>query len=439
MTDLPPRPRLRSALRRPGRRHSRLPMTALAALLASLGCGAARADEPNPWYIGVSQTFTYESNLYRAGDQQQLPAGTSKSDMISSTALIGGIDQPIGRQRVYGSVNIGENRYQRNSNLNTPSHTFDLALDWATVERLSGTLKFSDTSTQAEFNSVNAQGGIETLKNIEDTRKIDAVARVGLVTKLTAEAKLGHETQSYSAVAYQFREYNQNTGSLGLRYHTSGLLTLGIAGRQTRGEYPNFIETSPGVFQADKFTRQDLDLTADWVPSRVSTVFARISATRTNYDIDNIRDSSGPTGVIRWDWKPTGKTKFLTDLTRDFGQRSDSTDFGSAGTGVTNFSQSTTAFRVRAFEEVSGKVTANASAQWSHRSLVDTQAIASGEVASSDGTDNTTTLGLGARWTPTRNTALGCDLSYERRRANSTLSSSMTASSIGCYGQITLQ
>jgi hypothetical protein len=414
-------------------------MTALAALLATLGCGAAHADEPNPWYIGASQTFTYESNLYRIGDGQTLPAGTSKSDTISSTALIGGIDQPIGRQRAYGSVNLSENRYQSNTGLNTPSHTVNLALDWATVEHLTGTLSFADTSSQAEFNSINSSGGVETRKNIQNMQNIDAVGRIGLVTKLTGEAEVGYESLSYSAVEYQNRDYTQHFASLGVKYESSALLRLGTAARYTRGDYPKFVEVTPGVFEADKFTRQDLDFTADWRPSQVSRVFGRISATRTSYDQNSVRDSSGPTGIIRWDWKPTGKTQVLTDLSRDFGQRSDTAGVGSLDPSITNYSHTSTAFRLRAIEQVSGKVNANAKVQLAHRDLVDTQTASSGTPVTTEGSDNTLTLSLGARWTPTRSSAVGCDLNHDRRRTNSTMSSNMTANSIGCYGQITLQ
>ena len=63
----------------------RLTQLSLAALMA----GTAAA-ETSPYHLGVVQSLGHESNLYRIGDNQTLPAGTSKSDNVSATSLIGG-------------------------------------------------------------------------------------------------------------------------------------------------------------------------------------------------------------------------------------------------------------------------------------------------------------------------------------------------------------
>ena len=213
----------------------RLLAQALAALLA---CGAAQADEPNPWYIGASQTFTYESNLYRLGSspdgqEQTLPPGTSKSDLISTTALVGGIDQTFGRQRAYGSINAGQSVYRENSKLNTPTYALNLALDWSTIERFQGTLSLGATQSQAKYDTVNTGGEVATRKNVANSRNFEAIGRMGVVTKLNLEAKLGHNEIRYSAADYQRNNYQQTYASMGVNYRPSGLLTVGSALRRT--------------------------------------------------------------------------------------------------------------------------------------------------------------------------------------------------------------
>ena len=75
------------------------------------GSGAsAGPSDPNPYYIGVAQAFTRDSNVYR------VPSGPG--DTYSSTSLFGGFIQPISRQRVYGRANVSENRYKDEKQLN---------------------------------------------------------------------------------------------------------------------------------------------------------------------------------------------------------------------------------------------------------------------------------------------------------------------------------
>jgi hypothetical protein len=407
--------------------------------LAGATPGAVQADEPNPWYLGASQTLTQQSNLFRigrnvAGAEQTLPAGVSKSDLVSTTALVGGIDQPIGRQRLYGSINLADNRYRHNSQLNTPSHNLNLALDWSTVERLSGSLGYADNKRQVQFNTLNSASSVETRRNIVDTRRVNAVARLGLVTKLTAEAQWAHERVDYSAPEYAFREYRQDSLSLGLNYKPSGLLALGAALRQTRGEYPLF-----SALGADRFTRDDLDLSANWQPSQVSQFSARLSATRTRYEQDSLRNSSGPTGYLSWNWQPTGKLRLRADLARDFGQSAYAADFGALGTGVIDYSTTRTTWRLRVDQDISAKIALSAALTQVHRALVNTAATTAATLGVVRGSDDTVSVSLGARWTPTRNILLSCDLNHDQRRTNTALSTRMSAAVFGCSGQLTLQ
>lgn len=416
-------------------------LTALAALLA---CGAAQADEPNPWYIGAAQTFSYESNLYRVGSspggqEQTLPPGTNKSDLISTTALIGGIDKAFGRQRAYGSINAGQSVYRENSKLNTPIYALNLALDWSTIERFQGTLSFGANQSQARYDTVNTGGVVATRQNIANSRNIEAIGRMGLVTKLNVEAKFGYNEIRYSAADYQHNNYQQQVSSLGVNYRPSGLLTLGSALRQTRGDYPNGLLIG-GQHGVDRFTRNDLDFTATWEPSQVSDVSGRISATRTHYQHDPLRDSKAPTGYLAWNWRPTGKLRLRTEMRRDFGQYGSVANFGAiVGTGVVDYNRTTTTLHLNADQDISAKVALNASIDQAHRTLTNRYLVPQGTLATQSGSDNTLTFTLGARWTPSRNTLVGCNLSQDRRRTDTTLSTNLGAAILGCYGQITLQ
>lgn len=410
-------------------------LLAMAMLVGSAAAGA----QTSPWYLGAAQTFAHESNLYRVGDGQALPAGLARSDTVSTTSLLGGIDQPIGRQRIHGTASVSTHRYQHNDNLDNDGYALNLGLDWSTIERLSGSVNLGLDRSLARFNTFNGAGRVETRKNLLDNEQFDATVRLGLVTRLSAEATLGHRAASYSADEYRYREYRQDSASLGLRYRPGGVIDFGAALRDTEGRYPRFRQVAPGQYQPDRFTRQDLDLTSNWQPSGASRVAARLSSGRTRYEQDTQRDFSGLTGAATWFWQPGGKLRLRTDLSREIGQNSDFVDAGFFGTGFIDYSRTTNALRVRADHDLSAKVGLNASLTQARRTLVDTLALSNNAPVVRSGSDDTTTLALGGRWTPTRNTQLGCDLSHERRRTDSPLSTNMSASSVSCFGQIVLQ
>ena len=419
------------------------PLTSLfCGMAASLLTGTAFA-ETSPYYIGVVQSLAHESNLYRLGDGQEalLGPGRRKSDTLSVTSLIGGIDQNFSRQRVYGSLKAGMNRYASNKTLNNESYGLNLALDWATLERLSGTVSIGADQTLAQFNNRSGAGSIESVKNIVNTSRADAKFRLGMVTALTLEAGLGLRKVNYSATQYQRNEYEQTSGSLGARYRASGALQVGVALRLSKADYPQFRQTGAHTFESDTLNRRDIDFTANWTPSAISQVNLRLSPTQSSYDRNTGRDFSGLTGSAAWAWQVAGKTKLNTTLSRDTGQSSEAVNLGISQPGVVDYSQITSALRVKAEHELTGKIGLTASAVLAHRSLVNTPRDANGNVLTTlEGTDNTVTLALGGRWAVTRSAEAGCNVSTERRTSsNSALSVPMSGSSFSCYGQLVLQ
>lgn len=416
-------------------------ITGAAALVLSLVAGQAVA-ETSPWYLGVVQSFGHESNLYRIADQQQLSPDLSRSDTISVTSLIGGIDQPYGRQRVYGSMNLGLNRYANNQTLNNESYGLKLALDWETLERLSGTLRVQADQALTQFNNLNGiTGNVETQKNISNTELVDAKFRLGRQTKLSFEAGLGWRQRHYSASSYQSDEFDESTWSLGAHYRPSTLLDLGASIRQAIADYPFYRRTGVDTYLSDTLTRQYIDFTANWVPSGLSRVAVRVSPTRITHDRDAVSDFSGLTGSADWFWQLTGKTQLQTTLSRDAGQSSDAVNLGLFGPGVSDSSQVTTALRVKADHELTGKISAYASLTYARRQLTDSViALPALTLSTREGSDNTTTATLGARWAVTRSGQLGCDVHNERRSSsNLSLSAPFDGYGFSCYGQLVLQ
>ncbi len=268
---------------------SRLPLQAaitswclaLIALVATPQQAAAQDNEANPYYIGASQAFTHDSNLFRVAD------GTpATSDTYSSTGVLAGVNQPFGRQRFFADVNVQENRFRDTDRLNNTSYGVATGLDLSTIERLSGTLRYSRNESLADYSTIGAPQ--LTSKNIENTEQYGATVRYGITARTALVGGLQHREVAFSSAAFADREYKQNAANFGVSYGASGLLTLGTGVRHTSTRYID-----------DKTSRDDFDVTATWVPSGLSTVSARISATREQRSVVSQRDFSGTTGSLR--------------------------------------------------------------------------------------------------------------------------------------------
>lgn len=408
-------------------------LVALPALMPSMA-------ETSPWYLGAAQNFTHESNLYRVRDSETLVSPFSKADTVSTTSLLGGLDQQWGRQHLGATASVRNNRYQNNSHLDNTSYSLNTNLDWETIERLSGRISLASDQNLAQFNSRDSNGQLITRRNVVRSDQFDAIARLGSVTRLTLEAGAGYRQVDYSAREYDARDNRQTYGSLGVRWRPNPALQFGSAFRLTNGRYPHFPATNgTGGYDPDTYRRTDLDLTANWTPSGATNLSLRLSPTRTRYDRDTARNLSGLTGLLRGDWQPGGKLRLSAKLSRDNGQSADVYNLGIFGQGVVDFGRTTTALQLSAAYEASAKVSLNASAGQAHRSLVDTRLLNGNVLSTAAGSDTTTTLSLGTRWTPLRWVLVGCDINQDQRRSSSALSWAYSSTSLGCYAQATIQ
>ena len=326
-----------------------------------------------------------------------------------------------------------------NDYLNDNSYALTAGLDWWSVERLSGKLSVAASRNQRSFNVDSGPGVSETRKNNESVAQVDTTFRVGEVTRLTMEATLGHRRVRYSAPEYLGSQYQQNRGSLGLRFRP-GIATFGAALSLADSRY----ETSPVQAAtgqaAEQVRRSSLDLTVNWPASGASNVYVRLSPTRATYSEFTQRDFSGLTGALRWNWVTTGKLSLDTRLGHDISQDSNFETFGGAtivGTG--NTGRTTTELRITVGYDMTAKTALTAALGTTHRRLEQTANVASLSVVTGAGSDDTNTLSIGLRWAPQRSLQLGCNVAREQRSATGRLSQDYRANTVNCHGQFTLQ
>jgi hypothetical protein len=393
---------------------------------------AARA-AIEPFTLGVAQTVSAQTNVYRVPDGE-----TASRDLISSTALSGGLDQPFGRWRLTGSAALRLNRYKNNQALDNDGQGLQLRLEGTTIGEIAASIDYARNVNLVDFGaSTDASLRVPAR---ETSQQFVATAQLGLVSLLSLNSSITHRALGYDNDAYATQENTQDSYSLGLVWRPSGLLTLGAGVRQTHARFPRGVRSGTDTFSADSFDRDDFDLTATWAATGASNVQARVSQTRQRHDEARRRDVEGVTGSLVWNWRPTGKLAFNTSATRDTGSEATYYRFSGSQTGaVGNDSQLSTTLALDAAYEWTAKVRAIASTQWTRRQLGNSLEISAGPRQDNNGSDRLLVFGLGLRYQMQRSLGSGCDLRHERRSADTTLSYAYRATSASCYLQFSLQ
>jgi hypothetical protein len=415
----------------------RLPHRVLiAASCCMLACGVKA--EATPYFIGLSQNFTYERNVLRLGNEVAAPPGLQRADTVSVTGLQGGINQPFGRQRAYANVSLRQVNYSANSIYNNQAYTGNVGLDWSTVERISGTLAANANRSLSSFGSFGL--GVQD-KNFEDAQGLSTSISVGLVTEYSAEASYGRREVRNSLInrAVLSRDFDQDNGSVGVRWRPDPTFNVGLVLRDTRGRYPKFQQRADGSFQADRFKQQGFEINGGIQPSGASTVDFRLGQTKTRYDLNQARDFSGITGGLGWTWQATGKLRLSTRLARDTGQDSYAVaQFNVPATS--DYSRTSDLLRLQIDWETSAKLSFSTAWQSYRRAYTQTTpGFLSANASSASGQESGNELSLSTRWTPYRTTLLGCDVSAEVRSASGQLGAPLRNYNVGCFGQLQLQ
>lgn len=401
------------------------PRLLLAALFA-VGCASAWADDPSPYYIGVSQAFTHDSNVYRL-PTGVAPASGGRGDTYSSTSLLGGFDQPIGRQRVYASANVSANRFQDHDTLNNTGYGLNAGWDWATIEKLSGNVFVGMNQSLASLEN-NALTPLTSGRNLIRTDQFGGRVQWGGASLLTLQANYAHSRVRYSDPSYAESRSSQDSVGVGAFYQLSGAIRLGTGLRFTRSE--------TGDARVNDSNGRNLDLTADWQSGGRTSANARLSWTRQSNSVVGGRDFSGLTGALGVSYAPTAKLAFNAALSRDAGVYSSFYNLNNVGQnlpiyGLSENSQTTNALSLGARYAATAKISVTAGAQYRRANLVDP--------LGAESNDTLRSMSLGANYAIARNWLLACNVSHLSRSVEGNITYKAPANTASCSAQFTLR
>jgi hypothetical protein len=393
----------------------------------------------SPYYLGASQGFTHDDNVFRTS--------APKSDWISTTSVLGGLNQPIGRQRIFGAANVSYNHYFDESSLTNTSYNLAGGLDWQTVNNFYG--RFSVSAGQNLAAPI--QSGIVPVehKNISTTSGATATLGWGGQSILSVEGSGGYYKVDYSAPEYVTSNSTGNYGSIGVYYHPGATLRLGIAGRITNSYTPQaaFLSAT-NTYAANNVHGRNLDFTADYTPDPHFSFNGRLSHTEQKNSGATSADFSGLTGSLSVTWHATGKTSLSAYVSRDPGFSSYQfsgyrifliglTPIISPVTGLYQTNQVTNAAGVAAGWQATGKVTVNGGLRYSRAHLINTQVVDTIAQAQPDTIDIDKVGYIGAVWAASYNWSVACNYSHEQRDVSGNLNYAYRDNLIGCLAQYT--
>ncbi|MCW7537292.1 hypothetical protein OOT46_05430 [Aquabacterium sp. A7-Y] len=409
----------------PGRRlrASQLPLAAACALVVQ--AAPALAD---PYYLQASQEFSRESNLFRDRD------GAERSDTISSSTLQVGVDQPIGRQRLVGSAMVQRNLYKDQSHLNNTAYGVNVRADLETVNRISGGLRYSNSRRLAEFETGSATTR-NTERNLLTLQEFGARGQLGMASLWVLETGYTFRDQDYSAKAFESLVQKSHAVNFGTKYRPSDLINFGLGYRQTAGRIPNY---RPGI--EDEYDRKDIDFTVLWKPNGLSTLDMRLSRTHTDHDVVDAKDFKGFTGNIGYSYRPGGKLSYKLNLIRETNDDTSLLDFGEfagidLGSQPLENTRTITSLRFGTVYDATAKIRLTGGLRYIRRNIEETGLV------NRNGSDRTTVATLGANYAFSRNWTFGCNVAWEKRKADESegVSFPFKAETASCMAQFLLQ
>jgi exopolysaccharide biosynthesis operon protein EpsL len=356
----------------------------------------------NSFSIYVADTERYDTNLFRVPNGTDISTligpNATKQDLITSPS--GGLDGQwgIGRQTINFALNVQDNRFSNNSNLNNVATTDKVGWNWGIGDVLTGEVGVQYLQALAGFVNANTY-----TRNIYSQTNYFAAGRY----------QLGPHWAVYGGVLESVFGLNQSTSKgnnsrsksvdMGVDYTTDVQTTFGLDYRYTDARFPNAIALSQTTFDPD-FREDRVRFLYKQMLSEKTTIDVNAGFLKRNYSNSVIDSFSGPIWRASLGWQPTGKTQLIVATWRNL---------QAYLTDQTNYYRSTGA-SISPQWSATDKISMSFSVSREDQSYIGTSPIALNQSARKD-TVNAQLATLS--YIPTR--ALSFNLSYRREQRSS--------------------
>jgi exopolysaccharide biosynthesis operon protein EpsL len=277
------------------------------------------ADAADAFNFSISQSVMRDDNIFRLSDNadvQALTGASTRGDTVA-TAFAGiSLDKLVGRQTLRASLDASHARYARFSRLDHDGTNIKGSWSCVLGNHWYGEIAFAHTEALTNFGDFRS-----SVKNINTSERVSYSANY----RFHPDWSLGVSTfrvrsddSSFLRAANQYETTGTEAVVQFARSNNSGALRL----RHTNGNYPNPQVTPLGL--VDNSYRQDeIEGSLGWQATGASSFAVRIAKVRRNHEQVPLRDFSGATGRLAWDWLISAKAQFNIAVWRETGAQDD--------------------------------------------------------------------------------------------------------------------
>jgi hypothetical protein len=276
----------------------------------------------------VGDDISHDNNLYRLPASVALNTLTgigpnpSRSDTVDS--VIGGLDAEWltgNRQSIDLNLNVNDNRYFRNTDLNNISSVDRLAWNWGLGGVLSGEAGADYTRVLGGFLNTNTYA-----KDVVERTEYFASGRYQVGPRWALFAGLLDTKYNLTAGDLAVNDSQSKTVEFGADFLTRAENRIGFDYRYTDARYPNTINVNNAAFDPD-YREDRARIVARYVPTDKTQIDADAGYLKRTYPSSAIADFSGEIWRVLFQWQPAPKTQLVVgawqDLTSDLTAQTD--------------------------------------------------------------------------------------------------------------------
>jgi hypothetical protein len=276
-------------------------------------------DTPDQYKVFVSDQYSYDDNVFRLptyfpfianGPVNGLAPDASRQDHFDTVSV--GTDDHWGfsRQSLSLMLQLSENYFVRNTNLDNTSGIGDFLWTWQFGSLLSGHVGV-DYVRQLANSSQTLFYGKDLVTSYNDYADL----RYELGPHWTVFGGLRNFDTTNSAVEVQVNDYRSQAANGGLEYATSAKDTIGAEYRYTTAHAPQ--NALYAGFDVHDYTEKTARINVKYLPTDKTSIDGYGGYLQREYPNTDVGEFSGDVWRVNFNWQPTDKTRLIASAWRD--------------------------------------------------------------------------------------------------------------------------
>ncbi len=282
--------------------------------LGALCCAGERSAASTDLRGSVSDQVSHDDNLFRLSDAVLMNTGVlgrESQDVVNQATLSVDGTWSFNEQAWLLGVNVQDNRYSNNTDLDSVTGGAQLDWKWRALRRLNGDFRGTFSRSQASFANVEFyQKDLLSVQGYDGRIFFDINGRL----RLLASGRYAETTHGAEARANE--NYVGKTGGGGLMYVSKKGNSITADHRYTKAEF-----AGPAVLNGTPFDRNYTErrssIRLDYSPTAQSKLDLSAGHLQRNYPNAAIHDVSGEVGQVSFRWIPTKRITIEAGAWRD--------------------------------------------------------------------------------------------------------------------------